>query len=195
MLENAALKFVFLSPYKGGTKEWSTTVHLSGGDWAEEACITNMITAMGHTAMLAWMLPETTLEYVAAINSGSALPVFEHEYDDVGTYEGTEHVVPLECVALLKWPTDKRSVKNHPIYLFNYLHGVQNHSDSSLTEALNPGMKTRMHDWWEQLVTGIYDGHVTRTRIGPKRVEIDYVPPQAQSLIVEGDLTHRDFSD
>ncbi len=185
MAAQASIKFRFSSPYKGGTKVWSTTCHVTGGDWQD---LTHF-TTFGNNVWAEWIsttATRTTLLDFTAYNGGSDLPVYTVTKNAAGTYNpSTNYFAPLESCILMKYTTDQRTSKNHPIYLFNYIHDItlQSQAASETPESsLLAAWITRTHDF----VAGYSDGTLTRKRAGPNGAV-------AQSGTCLSYLTHRDF--
>lgn len=181
----ASIKFVFSSPYEGGQKVWSTRFHVTGGAWQDQAHF-NAFSDNVKAELISVTATETTLVESVGYNPGSEVPVYTKAYNTAGTQplDGPAFA-PLECCYLLRFTTDQRSTKNHPIYLFNYIHNAM--VDASGTpETPRASMKaawtTRCNDW----VAGYSDGTLTRKRCGPRGAV-------AQSGACETYLTHRDF--
>lgn len=115
------------------------------------------------------LLPtSTTITGAVGYGPGSDLPVWSTGWSTAGTYvPGTGQEAPLECCALLRYSTDQRSTKNHPIYLFQYMHAVFVKSSSTwdaLLDGLVSGWTTRGNDW----IAGYSDGTTTYHRAGPR---------------------------
>lgn len=181
----ASIKWVFQTAYRGGTKDWSTKLHLTGGDWQDQTHYDALSDAIWGDWISA-IYPQTTLVETVGYNPGSDLPVFTKSYSAVGTatVPGTSEL-PLEVCALLRFTTDQRSTKNHPIYLFNYIHDAYAGSGST-KETVQSGMKGHWDTRAAALVAGYSDGTLTRHRAGPRGAV-------AQSGACETFLTHRDF--
>jgi len=181
----ASIKWVFESPYEGGTKQWSTRFFLTGGDWQDATHFNTLADAIEDDLET---ITSTETEIVEAVgyDGGSFLPVFTKAYGVNGsqTLDGPSFA-PLEVCYLLRFTTDARSTKNHPIYLFNYIHNAM--VDASGTpETPRASMKSAWNTRCAALVAGYSDGTLTRKRCGPRGAV-------AQSGACEEFLTHRDF--
>lgn len=176
---------VFTSPYRGGTKTWSTTHHLTGGDWQDQTHFNTFSDALT-SEWLGNVFTHTTLVETVGYNPGSDLPVFSKAYATAGSLSLTSReICPLEACVLLRFTTDQRTTKNHPVYLFNYIHDQANVGASAAnTPAADilAAWASRSHD----LVAGFSDGTLTRKRAGPRGAV-------AQAGTAEAFLTHRDF--
>ena len=181
----ASCKLIFQSPYKGGTKQWSTKLHVTGGNWQDQTHFNTFADALW-TDIRPVVPTRTSLVEAVAYNPGSDLPVFTKSYGQAGTYDETGRAMQaLEVVALLRFTTDARSTKNHPIYLFNYIHDVP--ADSTDTpETPRADWKASWQTRCNNMVAGYSDGTLTRKRAGPRGAV-------AQSGAIEDYFTHRDF--
>lgn len=181
----ASIKWVFTSPYRGGTKTWSTRFYVTGGDWQDQTHFNTFADAL-NTDLHTITSTETTIVEAIGYNGGSFLPVFTKAYGVAGaqTLDGPSFA-PLEACYLLRFTTDARSSKNHPIYLFNYIHNAMVNA-SGTPEVPRASMKSAWNTRCNMLVAGYSDGTLTRKRCGPRGAV-------AQSGACETYLTHRDF--
>jgi hypothetical protein len=91
-----------------------------------------------------------------------------------------------DVAALVRYATADRSSKNHPIYLFNYYHGM--HSKTSVdADTISSGEATALGTYADAWITGFSDGTVTHKRCRPQSTSV------ATGRLVEGFLTHRDL--
>jgi hypothetical protein len=190
--QSAKIRFEFTSPYRDGTKNWSTTFHCTGPEWADhDAAYTysnGVWTAIQHA-----VLDTTTLNTIVAYNPGSDIPVYTMDWEDTGGYnDHSNPMTALEECMLIKWDTDARSVRNHPVYLFNFFHHVQSEGATN-PDILRSGMRTTMDDNLATILAGISDGHITRFRCGPRAPEVGYDQPVATGAVTQHPLHHRDF--
>lgn len=185
MGSTASAKFVFTSPYRGGTKQWTTRLHCTGGSW-QDLTHFNTWCSNVYTPWLTAIPARTTLVQTVAYNPGSDLPVYTTTVGSAGTQSaGSSWFAPLESCILLRWTTDQRSTKNHPIYLFNYLHGWYSAGATS-PDAPDASLVTAWSARAAALATGYSDGTLTRKRAGPNGAV-------AQSGVCEAWYHHRDF--
>ena len=94
-------------------------------------------------------------------------------------------MAPGDAAALVRYSTGQRSVKNHPIYLFNYYHVVET-SSISASDVQLAAQKTAMLTYANAWVTGFSDGSVTHHRCGPQG-------HTATGASVDAYIRHRDL--
>jgi hypothetical protein len=91
-----------------------------------------------------------------------------------------------EVAALVRYATDARTTKNHPIYCFNYYHGTYAHTGEGDGDLLSAAQKTALEAYAAAWVAGYSDGTHTLVRCSPNGAV-------CRDPIVEEYLTHRDF--
>jgi hypothetical protein len=181
----ASIKWRFETPYKGGTKVWSTTFHLTGGDWQDQTHFNTFADNM-KAYIYVLITARTTLLDATGYNPGSDVPVFTKSYNVACTQSrGTSWLMPLEAAILLRWTTDQRSTKNHPIYLYNYIHDIYSNS-ATTPEVPDASLISTWTSRCATFITGITDGSLTRKRAGPRGAV-------AQTGAAEAYAVHRDF--
>ena len=181
-----SVRLVMETPYEGGIKEWSNRWFFNGGNWANEAEFEVVADWLHDELQSGYITPRTNFKFATGTNPGSDVPVYEKTYTDAGTYDpGTNWPAPLECVALVRFSTDQRTSKNHPIYLFKYMHDA--YIDALATpEELKHGQQATLQSRMDALVAGISTSTGTRKLCGPRGAI-------AQAALVEEYLSHRDF--
>lgn len=119
--------------------------------------------------------------------AGSDVPVFSKTYTLDGTLPTTGGITaPGDCAALIRYSTNARSTKNHPIYGFNYYHGVLISTTGTQPDTLLNAQRTAMSTYASAWLTGFSDGTNTLVRCTPQ----DQV---CTGQLVETLLTHRDL--
>src|SRR5690348_11094336 len=101
---------------------------------------------------------------------GSELPVWTWTGSIPGTFTGTgAHPVASDSVGIIRWETDARTSKNHPVYLYNYYHYTFNGDGTgdSAWDYIFGSLHSRMNTFGTNWVTGYSDGAVTHKRAGP----------------------------
>lgn len=183
-----SIKVLKTFDFKGGSRIWSNRYYFGSGSPTDQ---THWHTMMDNivTAEKAILVPSCTIIECLGYDAGSDIPVSTKTYSTAGTVTGSANSVlaPGEVVALGRWSTAARSVRNHPIYAFSYWHGVYvdgQHANTIDQLDVNPlaAMQTYANHW----VTGFSDGTVTHVR----NTQGGHV---VTGYVIEEYVTHRDF--
>lgn len=170
--------------YRDVPRVWSNRYHFLGGtpvDAAHWHTLMDNITAAEKAALS----PANEIIECVGYDAGSDVPVASKTYSLVGTAVSGSNYAPGEACALVRYATDVKTSKNHPVYLFNYYHGVTPFSAAEmdkLNAALSTALGTYANDW----ISGFSDGSVTYNRAGPNGAA-------AIGSLVETYMSHRDF--
>jgi hypothetical protein len=182
---NPSIKIVKAISWKGTIQEWSNRYYFDGAVPSDEAHWTTLADAIvaAEQACFKSFIP---FNHARGYDGATEIPVFQKDYAVSGTNSSISgDVQAAEVAALVRYTTAKRTSKNHPVYLFNYYHGVV------CTSSVNPDwlettQKTALSAYAAQWLTGFSDGSVTHKRCGPDGTA-------AILRLVESYVTHRDF--
>lgn len=181
-----SIRLTYSSPYKGGTKTWSNRFYFNSTAAMTQAIFDDLADQLRDT-LKACITSSSTVTGAIGYNPGSDIPAFSKTYTTAGTAvpSGSESIAPLEVVSLWRFTTTQRTVKNHPIYLFKYIHN-QILGATGARETMVSGRRTTQQSEVDGLVAGLVHSGVTYKLAGPRGAV-------AQSGIVETYFTHRDF--
>lgn len=171
--------------FKGGVRLWSNRYFFTGGTPPDSTHWNTLFDAIVLKEKAA-MTGDNTITECLGYAAGSDVPVATKNYTTLGTITpgGGDHQCPGEVCGLIRYSTAARSTKNHPIYLFNYYHGVHSAVSADLLAA---DFKTAMDTYAGFWLTGFSDGGaVTAVKASPQG-------HTATGHLVEEYLTHRDF--
>lgn len=185
MADAASIKVVKTIPFKGDTQEWSNRYHFNNGaptDGAHWTTFADLVVAAEKHIYRS----DISIVRVFGYEGGSEVAVFTKSYTTVGDLGAADSFPQAsETVALGRWGTNKRSTKNHPVYLFNYWHGVYTKTPGEIDELLTL-QKTAMETYGAAWVAGFNDGASVKHRAGPDET-------LALGMVAERYVTHRDF--
>lgn len=185
MAATPSLRIVKSFSYKGQTRTFSNRYHFAGGLPANDSA---WHTLMDNVTAAEKAIYGSNVTIVEAFGyaAGSDVPVSTKTYALAGTLTvGSSWQAPGDVAALLRYSTAVRSTKNHPIYLFNYFHGV--YLNAAGTGDSQYGVqKTAIGTYATSWIGGFSDGSTTYNRAGPNGAA-------ATGSVVETYLTHRDF--
>lgn len=185
MATQPSFKVVKTFTYKGQTRHWSNRYHFgpdipaSNAEW--DALTDAVVT--GEKAILpSYVTIISAIDYLA----GSDVPVHSKSYSTAGTLVTTSSSpTPGDAAMLVRYSTDVRTSKNHPVYLFNYYHGVR-WLTAGDNDTLFSGQSTALGTYAGNWVSGGWVGGKTYIRRGPNGAV-------ALGAFVEPYITHRDF--
>lgn len=153
--------------YRSVTKEWSNRYFFTGGPPSSSAHWLTLYDAI-QTLEKACFSSVVSLIGGVGYEAGSEVPVWSGGSLVAGTVTpgGNDRLMPGDCTRLIRWTTDARTGKNHPIYLFKYFHGVYNNSadPADIPSSVNNVGLVALRDG---LVSGVSDGVNTYHLCGP----------------------------
>lgn len=118
----------------------------------------------------------------------SDVPVFSKVYASDGDLVATAmQSVPGDCAALVKYTTPDRSTKNHPVYCFNYYHGIGASDSGSVRDLLAAGQAAALLTYGQLWLAGISDGAGVFKRSRP-------TGDLCTGVVVNPNITHRDLA-
>jgi len=185
MAAAASIKIVKTIQWDGGVQEWSNRYHFDGAVPPDD---THWATLADAVVLAEKACFKSYVSIVSAVGyaGGSEVPVYSKAYSSQsGTGSWTGDLQAAEVAALVRFTTAKRTSKNHPVYLFNYYHGVCCTSSTAIDHLENT-QKAALESYATSWITGYSDGAVTHHRAGPDST-------LALTRLVEQYVTHRDF--
>jgi len=150
----------------GGSHTVSNRYHFNGGTPANSGAWTTFSDAVV-TAFKAVIPPSATIIGTTGYAAGSEMPVFSKVYSTAGTQSLTgQEKLPSDCAIQLKWTTTARSSRNHPVYLWNWIHAVIKTAGTSGESVATPQV-TSCDTYAAAWISGFSDGTNTLVRAGP----------------------------
>ena len=192
MAPTPSIKVICEFSYRGAVTQFSNRFHFSGGTPADTSHWTALSLDLRDGATggvrygyIGCIPAHVTIKRVLGYPAGSDVAVFDQLLSEAGERSSTTFRCSGDSAMLMRWLTAARTAKNHPIYLFSYIHGVQ--CVSSDGDTLNSGDVTSagrfVERWWN---AGFTDGANTYKRAGPNGAT-------AISGSVNSFVHHRDF--
>lgn len=171
-------------PRRGGTVLWSNRYFFSGANFTT-AQFNALVTLLTNEEQLLTTAATTIVEAVR-YDIGSDVPVATTSLSVAGNMAttGRQHC-PSDAACCIRFSTDQRTTKNHPIYLFKYFHDVLFTTGAS-SDAVDGAQLTRYQNFAADCVAGFNDGTSVRNITGPYGAV-------ALGYLVHNQITHRDF--
>jgi hypothetical protein len=166
-------------------KLWGNRYHFNGGTPADLSHWNTLADAIT-TAEKAIFAGDTTIVKATYYHASDNVPVGSKTYSLSGTGGwGASQMAPGDAASLMRYATTARTSKNHPIYLFNYYHGVYQVSNAS-RDSIVAAQVTALNAYAAAWIAGFSDGTTTYVRAGPNGAT-------ATGYALEPFITHRDF--
>lgn len=171
--------------YEGGTKVWSNRYFFSGSS-PTNTQFQNLTDALKALEQPCYT---SAVSFVDAVGyfAGSDVPVWSNGMSGNGNLTPATGRIrcPGDCVGVVRFATDQRTTKNHPIYLFKYYHGVWAQQNSQ-PDNVGDDFYAAYDALGAALVSGTSDGTTTRDLVGPRGAT-------AQDHTITAWVRHRDF--
>lgn len=186
MAATPSIKVTKTFTYRGVLRTFSNRYHFNGGLPADTAHWTTLSDAIV-TAEKTCYNSTVTIVKTTGYAAGSEVPVFSKTYSTAGTQVWTgKSQAPGDAAILVRYSTAVRTSKNHPIYLYNYYHGV--YTDATTTgdvpaAAQSSAINAYASTW---IGAGFSDGTTSYNRAGPNGAT-------ATGVLVEQYIRHRDL--
>lgn len=186
----ASIRVVKEFKYRGVARQYGNRYHFDGGappDNTRWTTFSDAIVAAEKAIFTVESSGGAKIVQTVGYVGGSEIPVFTKTYSVDGTGGWTStYPAPGDCAALVRWSTADRSSKNHPIYCFNYWHGIASTGVAATADQLLATQLSAMSAYAGAWITGFSDGTTTHKRSRPNG-------NVCTGSLVETLITHRDL--
>jgi hypothetical protein len=191
MAATGSVRIVKEFNYRGGVRHFSNRYAIgtnSPPDPAHWTTLCDAITAAEKLVYVPYAAAGARILQAIGYDAGSEIPVFSKTYALDGTLATTfSKTVPGDVAALVRYSTPDRSSKNHPVYCFNYYHGVVARSQDTTCDKPSDLQVTALQTYAAAWLTGFSDGVTTYHRSRP-------TGDLCTGYTVATYLTHRDLT-
>lgn len=153
--------------FRGGAKLWSNRYHFDGSAVGDS---TAMNTFMDGVVLAEKAIHRSfvTITECNVYAPGSDVSIGTKTYSTAGTLSATDGAsTPGECAVVLRMATTKKSVKNHPVFVFSYYHGATFSSSGGVADTLIASQKTAVEAYADSWKNGLSIGGRTYIRTTP----------------------------
>jgi len=185
MAATPSIRIIKTFTYRGQPRTFSNRYHFNGGTPASDAA---WHTLMDNVTAAEKAIYPSNVTIIGAVGyaAGSDVPVSNKTYSLAGTFApGTNQQAPGDAAGLIRFSTAVRTSKNHPLYLFNYFHGVVHNSPPN-EDQVQTSQLAAYGTYGSAWISGFSDGTTTYNRAGPNGAN-------ATGVLAETYITHRDF--
>lgn len=182
-----SIRTVKTFPYRDDPlKRFSNRYHFDGGDPGTSGEWHDLMDAVVALEKTIWGAAVHIVD-VFGYAPGSLVAVASKSYTTAGTLSMTTALsTPGDCAICLRMATTKRSVKNHPVYVFSFFHYALTSSAVGGADDIYPAQKTAVDAYGTNWLDGIATSSRTYKRTTP-----DGHPTTGR--FTDPYITHRDF--